>query len=59
MHSFEYSHEYCNPTKFGQDWTEMQDWTQCKILVGPIFSKDRSVPIASTAKNDNSHNLSN
>ena len=32
------THEYCNLTKFGQDWTENKNFLSvCKILVGPLL----------------------
>ena len=31
-------YEYCNLTKFGQDWTENQIFLSvCKILAGPLL----------------------
>ena len=29
--------EYCNLTKFGQDWTEKKFLLLCKILAGPLL----------------------
>ena len=30
--------EYCNLTKFGQDWTENKFFlSECKILAGPLL----------------------
>ena len=31
------THEYCNLTKFGQDWTEKKFLLLCKILAGPLL----------------------